>query len=487
MDILSFCPEHYSLAIDLLTRMLGVLYVIVYVPFLFQMRGLYGKEGILPIEELLKSVKQRFGYKSYYLVPSVFWFNASDTALYVFTWTGIILGVLLAFGVCPPVILLLHFILHLSLVSAGQDFMSFGWETLLIEITMMTLLTVSTSPPNLIAWIGLNFLLLRFMIQAGYSKFRSGDKNWRNLTALSFHYLSQPIPNRWAWYMDKLPMWFHKMSTLFMFWVELIMPLFIFNIPEVRLFVFFNFAALLAVIALTGNFSYLNLMTFIFSLILLNNQFLEPFLGSPAMVEPSHIVWQVIISVISAILLCFEAINLWHYFFPSQRCHNLLSYLYPFHICHPHQLFSVMTTGRSEIVIEGSTDGNEWKEYYFWFKPSEVSRTPRQIAPFQPRIDWQAWFLPFRPFRNQIWFQKMITKLLQGSKPVGKLLRYNPYPDTPPKYIRVQFYSYEYTTWQERKETGNWWKRKNIGMYATKMELNQPKPGPVINIQYVKK
>lgn len=81
----------------------------------------------------------------------------------------------------------------------------------------------------------------------------------------------------------------------------------------------------------------------------------------------------------------------------------------------------------------------------------------------------------------------MITKLLQGSKPVGKLLRYNPYPDTPPKYIRVQFYSYEYTTWQERKETGNWWKRKNIGMYATKMELNQPKPGPVINIQYVKK
>lgn len=473
MDILSLYPSNYSLAIELFIRLLGLLYLCVYIPFLFQIRGLYGKEGILPITDFLNAIKNRHGRKSYHLVPTLFWINSSDTALLVFVWSGIALATLLLFGVMPAVMLLLLFILHLSLASAGQEFMSFGWETLLIEITFTALLLVATAPYNTIAWIALNFLLMRFMIQAGASKLRAGDKNWRNLTALSYHYLSQPIPNAVAWYMDKLPMWFHKISTVAMFWVELAVPLLIFNIPEVRLFAFANFFGLLMIIWISGNFSYLNHMTAVFCVILISNRFLEPFMGAPVVVEPSYFIWDLLISIISGGVLFLEVINLWNYFFPNSTFQKLLVFWYPYHICHPHQLFSVMTTDRNEVVIEGSDDGKEWKEYLFWFKPSEISRRPRRISPFQPRIDWQAWFLPFRPYGYQNWFHRLLQQLLLGSKSVEKLFRHNPFPDHPPRYLRSLFYRYTFTTFEERKATGNWWKRQLLGQYSSPVELKK--------------
>jgi hypothetical protein len=471
MDILKLDPSEYSLTIHLFTRLLGALYICVYVPFLFQIKGLWGSNGILPISNYLAAVRQRNGKRSYYLVPSLFWINASDIALFVAVGCGILFGTLLMLGFMPALMLLLLFLIHLSFSSSGQDFMSFGWETLLIEITFITMFLVATSPPNPIAWIALNFLLMRFMLQAGSSKLRAGDKNWRNLTALSYHYVSQPIPNMWAWYADKLPMWFHKVSTALMFWVELVVPLLIFNFPEVRLFVFANFMGLLLIIWLTGNFSYLNHMTAIFSVILIANPYLEPLLGAPVITEPSPLIWQIIISIFSTGILFLEVANLYNYFSPNTTCQKMLSFWYPYHICHPHQLFSVMTTKRFEVVIEGSDDGVNWKEYLFYYKPSEISRRPRRISPFQPRLDWQAWFLPFRSYEHQGWYQRLLFQLLSGSKDVTHLFRYNPFPDHPPKYIRAQFYQYTFTSRKERSETGNWWNRKLIGVYSPKMEL----------------
>lgn len=475
MDVLRLDPSNYSLAIWLFLRLLGALYICVYVPFLFQLKGLWGKDGILPIDNFLRGIKARYGRKAYYLIPTLFWINTSNLAIYIGVWAGIVCGALLMLGFMPALMLLFLFLIHLSFASAGQDFMSFGWETLLIEITFITMFLVSTAPANPIAWIALNFLLMRFMLQAGSSKFRAGDKNWRNLTALSYHYLSQPIPNMWAWYADKLPMWFHKASTLGMFWVELVMPLLIFNIPEVRLFVFANFMGLLFIIWLTGNFSYLNHMTAVFSVILVANPFLEPILGAPApVVEPSPILWQIVIYLISTGILLLEVANLVNYYFPNSHFQKLLSFWYPYHICHPHQLFSVMTTKRFEVVIEGSDDGKEWKEYLFWYKPSEINRRPRRISPYQPRIDWQAWFLPFRSYEHQGWYQRLLLQLLTGSKDVGNLFRHNPFPDKPPKYIRAKYYLYTFTSFKERKETGNWWNRSLLGMYSPQMEIKRP-------------
>ena len=62
----------------------------------------------------------------------------------------------------------------------------------------------------------------------------------------------------------------------------------------------------------------------------------------------------------------------------------------PLHLVSPYGLFAVMTTTRDEIVIQGSDDSVEWRDYEFRYKPGDVMRRPRWNVPHQPRLDWGA-------------------------------------------------------------------------------------------------
>lgn len=475
MDSLGLDPESYSIAIQIFLRLLGLIYLFAYVPFLFQIRGLLGKEGILPLGEYLDLLRRRLGKRRFYYLPTLFWLGSSDFALFSLIWAGIVLGSLLLLGIWTPIVLLALYVVHLSLTSAGQEFLGFGWETLLLEITAAAFLMTATTPYNAFGWVTLNFILLRFHLQAGASKLLSGDATWRNFTAIAYHYLTQPLPNTLAWYFHKFPMWFHKLSIWITFYAELILPLAIFSPPLVRLFVAVQLIGLQITIWLTGNLSYLNHMTGALCVILIHNRFLEPLFGpavaAPMADETSPMVWQGVISALGIALLFFQVINLIHYFFPRPQFRWLLNWVAPFHLAHPHQLFSMMTTKRYEVVVEGSADGKTWSEYLFYYKPGDVAWRPHRISPYQPRLDWQAWFLPFESFQNQGWFQQFLARLLQGSPPVLKLLKYNPFAEHPPTYIRVLLYDYEFTTKEERAQTGNWWKRTLVGTYAEPMRL----------------
>ena len=250
-----FFPENYQLSISLFFRLIGLIYFFAFGAFLFQIRGLLGSGGILPIEHYLTRVKQYAGKNRFYFTPSVFWLNASDRALMIVPAAGTFLSILLVFNFYPALLLPLLFILYLSIVSVGQDFLSFGWELFFLEITFNAIF-LSMDPTNPFIWISLNLLLFRFHFQGGMVKLQSRDPNWRNLTAIAYHYQSQPIPNMTAWYVHKLPMWFHKFSTAWMFFVELIVPFGIFvNSAEIRFIVFILLLGLQGFIWLTGNFS----------------------------------------------------------------------------------------------------------------------------------------------------------------------------------------------------------------------------------------
>lgn len=466
MDYFALNPSEYSLAIDLLTRLIGLIYVIAYVPLLFQVRGLIGKEGILPVESFLNAVYAHYSTRSYYLVPTLFWVNASDKALLGLLITGIALGVLLMCGVWPALLLLLLYLIHLSITSAGQDFLSFGWETFLMEITFAAFLTIATVPYNFFGWLNLNFLLFRFHFRAGASKLLSRDPNWRNLSAIAYHYLSQPLPNTAAWYFHKLPLWMHQASVLFMFYVELIVPFAIFAPEEVRLFVFIQFVALQIGIWFTGNLSYLNYLTVFFCVILIGNQYLQPFYPEMQAGAETFWGWNLIISLAGAGLLALQVMSLIETYWPHRSLRRILSKFDPFHLVYRHGIFAIMTTERYEIVVEGSQDGEHWLEYQFYSKPGDLSVRPKRIAPYQPRLDWQAWFLPFSNFNETRWFQNFLVKLLEGTPSVAKLLKFNPFPDQPPRYVRALVYLYEFTDKKEREKSGLWWKRRLVGSYA---------------------
>jgi hypothetical protein len=156
------------------------------------------------------------------------------------------------------------------------------------------------------------------------------------------------------------------------------------------------------------------------------------------------------------------------------------AWLEPFRTFNSYGLFAVMTTSRPEIIIEGSNDGVAWLPYEFKYKPGEVKRRPRFVAPHQPRLDWQMWFAALGSYRQNPWLVKFCLHLLEGSRPVLALLDHNPFPQAPPRYIRAVMYGYRFTDFATRRKTGAWWHRQERGLYLPPLSLpaqGEPKKG----------
>lgn len=468
-------PASYTIAAAWLPRLLGFIYFFAIGAFLFQIIGLLGENGILPIKNYLDYFRQHKLRERCYLIPTLFWINSSNQALMGLTLLGTLVSVLLIFGFWPSLCLLVLFFIYLSIVSVGQEFLSFGWESFLLEITFYTFFMSLTTVPNLFMWVCLNFLLFRFHIQAGAVKLQSRDRTWRDLTALKFHYQSQPLPNTWAWYVYKWPLSIHKASTLYMFIVELAFPFGLFLSDDIRALVGLNFIGLQFIIWLTGNFSYLNHMTIAFCIICFSNVYLAPFFSHVDAI-PSNRSLDNFLSFVGFIFICLQAIRLYRHFKPIKALHlekKCLRWLYPFHLVNRYGLFAIMTTKRYEIIVEGSDDGTTWKEYLCRYKPSEIRRRPRRISPYQPRLDWQMWFLPFDHFEEATWFHAFLYHLLKGTPEVLKLVRFNPFPDHPPTYVRAVMYDYTFSSYKEKKELGIWWKRDLMGLFSPTLSLKK--------------
>ncbi len=465
----------YLIGVALFLRLLGAIYFVAFGAFLFQYKGLFGTKGILPIDLYLHHMRQYFKtpWRRFYQIPTVFWWWSSDLALLMVFISGVVLSILLMLNVYPIIVLPLLFALYLSVVSAGQDFLSFGWELFLLEITVNAFFLSLTSPANPLIWLSLNFLLFRFHFEAGVSKLETRDVNWRNLTALKFHYQTQPLPNTTAWHAYWLPMWFHKLSAAMMFFIEIIVVFAIFGPKEFRLVAFAGLAGLQLLIWLTGNFSYLNHLTMVLCVILLSDAYLAPFFGAATPPAPTNEAFNILVYIAAAGLLFLQVVALWNHLMPHATLKKFYFSVYPFHIANRYGIFAVMTTKRYEIVVEGSADGCEWKEYLFRYKPSELTRRPRRVSPYQPRLDWQAWFLPFSSFHSEPWFQNFLYRLLEGSPPTLALLRHNPFAEDPPRYIRALVYDYEFTDPEMRKKSGQWWTRRFVGAYSPTLSLSK--------------
>ena len=143
----------------------------------------------------------------------------------------------------------------------------------------------------------------------------------------------------------------------------------------------------------------------------------------------------------------------------------------PFRIVNGYGLFRVMTKSRPEIILEGSADGVDWRPYEFRWKPGDVTQPPRWVAPHQPRLDWQMWFAALGTYRQNPWFVRLAGSLLENNPTVTGLLALNPFPNEPPRYIRATLYDYHFTSWDEHKVTGAWWKREKQGEYLPPISL----------------
>ena len=491
-------PPTYFAARRWFLRTLGVIYLIAFVSFWVQIDGLIGKNGVSPVSEFLPGAQQQLGWHAFSILPTLCWFNSSDAFLHFLCGGGVLLSLLLIFGIAPIISLIGLFVFYLSLIIAGQTFLSFQWDILLLEAGFLSIFLApwglwpqrGREPPvSRVALFLLKFLLFKLLLMSGVVKLTSGDDCWWNLTALDYHYWSQPLPTIFAWWADQHPAWFKHFSVAFCLVVEIIVPFFIWAPRRLRLLSAGLIIFLQIAIAITGNYCFFNLLTIALCLLLIDDSVVaSPCRGVlvgrsqdaaiPRTRDRGYSRLSIWVPI--AVLIVTLPLNLWLIFSafkPRAPWPGALAFAYryvePFRIVNGYGLFRVMTKERREIIIEGSTDGMDWLPYEFKWKPGDVKRAPGWCAPHQPRLDWQMWFAALETPQQNPWFFRLLEQLLKGSPPVIGLLERNPFPDKPPRYMRAMFYDYRFTTAEEHRQTGAWWKRRELREYVPTVSLEE--------------
>jgi lipase maturation factor 1 len=472
-------PETYRLTSWLFLRLLGAIYFMAFASFGVQAAGLIGSHGILPANEFLNTVHNALGRSSYWNVPTLLWLNPSDVCLRAVWITGFCLSLSLLLGLNARVVRIALFVLYLSLDTAGQGFMSYQWDALLLEAGFLAIFLGSEVViVKLFRW-----LLCRLMFLSGAVKLLSQDPSWRHLTALPVHYQTQPLPTPLAWHFYQLPDWFQKTSVLFVFFVELVVPWFVLAPRRLRLIAGLAITLLQLLIFLTGNYAFFNLLTLSLCLFLLDDRALSRVLPKRLLsrltrrrhFSVSPVWWRAVCGVVATLVLFVSGFEMvgelsgrrWA---PAEMVIRAVS---PFEIINTYGLFAVMTTTRPEIIVEGSNDGATWIPYEFKYKVGELTRAPIWVQPHQPRLDWQMWFAALGDYRTDPWVLHFLERLLEGQPEVLGLLGHNPFPDAPPHYVRALIYEYRFTTPEERKATGHRWKRELLETYVPTVSLRE--------------
>jgi predicted DCC family thiol-disulfide oxidoreductase YuxK len=475
-------PPRYELVAALFTRLFGLIYLSAFISFGVQALGLIGSHGILPLSAMLDTIYNRIGPDGFFELPMVFWLNASDFMIQAVCWAGAAFSLLVLLNLLPRLSLFFCYLLYLSLLYAGNVFMSYQWDTFLLEAGFLTFLLNFTLQPSL--WL-LRWLLFRFMFMSGAVKLLSGDPNWWNLSALSYHFLTQPLPTPLAWYAAHLPAQALTFATGATFVAELILPFLIFCPRRLRFFAGFAILLLESLILVTGNYNWFNLQTMLLCLLLFDDaalqgllpQRLAEWLITRWTQRPLQKRGRITVAVLASLILFCSLVEMDVRFGgePPDVAQAINSAVRPLSLVSSYGLFAVMTTKRNEIIIQGSADGTHWRDYEFKYKPGDVSRTPPWNIPHQPRLDWQMWFAALDNPNNLPWFWRFVQKLLENDPVVTSLLRENPFADKPPLFIRAQFYEYTYSSYAE-KAKGVWWHRRLLGLYFPAARLTSPSP-----------
>ena len=425
----------------------------------------------------MRAAEQSVGVARYWMAPGLFWLNSSDAFLQGLCFAGAALSILAALGVARRIMFALLFACYLSLRSAGQDFMGFQWDVLLLEAGF---LAIFLRPTPLFTFL-FRCLIFRLMFLSGAVKLLSHDAVWRSLTALSYHYYTQPLPVPFAWYLNQMPAWFPRASTALVLGIELLTPFLIFAPRRPRLLAVWALLFLQVLIVLTGNYTFFNLLAMALCLFLFDDvailrvwpRFLLP---RARLVKKTSAFCRRAIAALATVLVALNLIVIAVAFgvrIPAP-IRTALRWSDYFGVVNSYGLFAVMTTRRLEIVVQGSNDGVQWRDYEFRYKPGDPARAPAWVAPHQPRLDWQMWFAALGTYRDNPWFINFLVRLLEGSPDVLRLLGANPFAKgPPPTYVRAIVYEYKFTSFEERRKTGNWWKRELLGSYVPAMSLKR--------------
>ncbi|MFL6307004.1 MAG: lipase maturation factor family protein [Candidatus Sulfotelmatobacter sp.] len=495
----------------LFLRALGLIYFSAFFSLIFQIRGLIGPQGILPAGEYLEHVRHGLGPLRLWYAPTILWLSSGNHMLVTVCVVGMLASLLLVANIWPRAMLFLCFLGYLSFVGAAQDFANYQSDGMLLEAGFISLFLApagflpgwgANSPPPRASVLLLLWEWFRIYFESGAVKLLSGDPTWRNFTAMDEYYQNGPLPSWIGWYVAHLPESFHKATAFATLLMELVLVLMALLPRRWRIACFCIVTVWQVGVILTANYTFLNYLVLILGVLLLDDRLLRRFLPArfrntfPQLPEPASLTDEVTRDVeslaeaaarrsgsalrrhlgalriaVTAVMLTWvfydTSLLLLHMFWRTQPLPGEpVVALEPFRIANQYGLFAVMTPHRYEIEFQGSNDGATWVAYPFRYKPQNVSSQPGLYAPYQPRFDWNLWFASLGAWPEYPIVPRTEELLLTGDPDVLQLFAANPFPRTPPRYLRAVLWQYWFTSMAEKHATGKWWRRQLVGTYA---------------------
>jgi len=471
--------------------LLGAIFLVAFASLWVQIDGLIGSRGILPAAELMQRVRDAGGLGVADL-PTFCWIDCSDASLHLHCALGVALSLLLIAGVAPAAVCALLWALYLSLCSVSGVFLGYQWDVLLLETAFLAIFLAPrqwrprdawrSRVPRSTVWL-LRWLLLRLMFTSGAVKLLSGDPTWRDLSALDYHFFTQPLPSPVSFYAHHLPGALHALSVALTLAIELGAGLLAVGPRRARQVACAATLGLMGLIMATGNYGFFNWIAIALCVPLLDDRGLralvperwrgrlpavqEGSLPAPGRVGRASYAAVAVLAVFltSAQLMdrlgCRSA-----YPWPVAALRRAAAPLRSFN---SYGLFAVMTTERPEILIEGRRAGGPWRAYELPYKPGALDRAPPFVAPHMPRLDWQLWFAALRGCQNAVWFHHLAERLLEGSPEVGALFATDPFPDAPPDEIRSTLFLYRFAG----LGAPTWWERERVGAFCPVLALRE--------------
>ncbi|HWN70712.1 MAG TPA: lipase maturation factor family protein, partial [Haliangium sp.] len=387
-------PRQYRLTRWLYLRALGITALCAFASMAVQAEGLFAAGGIMPAADFMERVRevadQRAwsGLERVLNVPTLLWLSASDDMISALILAGLVLAVLLIADVLPGLAVLGLWLSYLSLITVGGVFFRYQWDILLLEALLVSLflapwrlrprLASDTGPPLAGVWL-VRLLACKLMLLSGVVKLRSGDATWAELTALEYHFFTQPIPTWTAYYAHHAPAWLLGLATSLMLFIELVLPWLVVGPRRLRMLFGLGTMFLMLGIGATGNYGFFNLLAFALAIMLFDDSALRrlvpgrlrTFVPNPAdpdgsdapgvAARPPRRLTTWLAWCLAAPILCLSALVAYQRVSPrSELGRELTARIAPLMSINSYGLFAVLTTTRPEIELEGSRDGVTW-------------------------------------------------------------------------------------------------------------------------------
>lgn len=462
-----------------LLRGLGFVYLVAWVVWARQGLFLVGHDGLTPADLFLSRVAERLGADAFTTLPTVFWLDDSDGALLAAGVIGVALSLAVALGLTNAAAMAVLWGLHVSVVNVGQIWYGYGWETLLAEAGFLGIFLAplaSWSPRGLAPasqvpiWL-FRWLTFRLLLGAGLIKVR-GDPCWQALTCLVWHYETQPNPHPLSILFHNLPLPVHQAGALYNHVVELIAPWFLFGPARARRVAAVLAAAFQVVLIASGNLAFLNWLTLVIGLAAFDDALLDrvfprlrPWLAvaPPLPRGPVLALRQGLMAALVALVAWRSVPVVDNLFFADDQVMN--GSFDRLHLVNTYGAFGSVGELRDEAVIQGTNDdpadpAATWLDYELPCKPGDPDRRSCWITPYHLHLDWQMWFVPLRGVQENAWLAHLVAKLLAGDPDALAQLAVDPFPEGPPRAIRVARYRYRFaplgdTAWWHRERKGN--------------------------------